>query len=400
MANDLTFNQLATILNSIQSQATGVAALTATDTSTFITGGQEALKAGYDVLSTAISQVLSKTIFSVRPYRAKLAGLQMSEQRYGNVTRKLSAIDKPFKNDPSIDATAMVDGLSIDPFVLDLPLVQQENFYGSEVFTKQLTVYDWQLDQAFQGPDQFASFISMMMTNASDMIEQAREDVRRATIVNLIAAVIGNYTSQNIKLVTEWNAYLGLTGQNVKTWAGIKGNNADYQQFMRFAYARISTVAAMLTERSKQFHANIGTKYIMRHTPYERQRLYMLGQERYEMEAQVLADAFHDNYLKLADVETINFWQAIQSPDSINVTPSYLVTAAGQTQGTIQKGSAVNKSGIFAVLMDEDAAGVVQRNERASTVYNGRGFYTNFFWAFAEQYYNSFTENCVVFTLD
>lgn len=55
MANDLTFNQLATILNSIQSQATGVAALTATDTSSFITGGQEALKAGYDVLSTAIS---------------------------------------------------------------------------------------------------------------------------------------------------------------------------------------------------------------------------------------------------------------------------------------------------------------------------------------------------------
>ena len=400
MANDLTFNQLATILNSIQSQATGVAALTATDTSSFITGGQEALKAGYDVLSTAISQVLSKTIFSVRPYRAKLSGLQMSVQRFGNASRKLSAIDKPFKNDPSIDPTVMVDGQSIDPYVLDKPLVQQESFFGTEVFTRQLTVYDWQLDSAFRSVDEFSSFISMMMTNASDMIEQAREDVRRMTIVNLIAAVIGNYSSQNIKLVTEWNAYLGLTGQNVKTWAGIKGNNADYQQFMRFAYARISTVAAMLTERSKQFHANIGTKYIMRHTPYERQRLYMLGQERYEMEAQVLADAFHDNYLKLADVETINFWHAIQSPDSINVTPSYLVTASGQNQGTIQKGSAVNKSGIFAVLMDEDAAGVVQRNERASTMYNGRGFYTNYFWAFAEQYYNSFTENCVVFTLD
>ncbi len=399
MANDLTFNQLATVLNAIQSQATGVAALTATDTSTFITGGQEALKAGYDALSTAISQVLSRTIFSVRPYRAKLAGLQMTEQRYGNATRKLSAIDKPFKTDPSIDATAMVDGQSIDPFVLDKPMVQQENFYGTEVFTKQLTVYDWQLDQAFQGPDQFASFISMMMTNASDMMEQAREDVRRMTLVNLVAAIIGNYTSQNIKLVTEWNAYLGLTGQNVKTWAGIKGNNSDYQQFMRFAYARIATIASMLTERSKQFHANIGTKYIMRHTPYDRQRLYMLGQERYEMEAQILADAFHDNYLTYADVETVNFWQSIQSPDAINVTPSYLALSGGNA-GTIQKGSAVNKTGIFAVLMDEDAAGVVQRNERASTVYNGRGFYTNYFWAFAEQYYNSFTENAVVFTLD
>lgn len=399
MANDLTFNQLATVLNAIQSQATGVAALTATDTSSFVTAGAEALKAGYDVLGTAVSQVLSRTIFSVRPYRAKLAGMQMTEQRWGNATRKLSAIDKAFKTDPSIDATAMVDGQSIDPFVLDKPLVQQENFYGTEVFTKQLTVYDWQLDQAFQSPDQFASFLSMMMTNASDMMEQAREDVRRATLVNLIAAIIGNYTSQNIKLVTEWNAYLGLTGQNVKTWANIKGSNTDYQHFMRFAYARIATIAAMLTERSKQFHASIGTKYIMRHTPYDRQRLYMLGQERYEMEAQVLADAFHDNYLTYADVETVNFWQSIQSPDAINVTPSYLVLS-GNTAGTIAKGSAVNKTGIFAVLMDEDAAGVVQRNERSSAVYNGRGFYTNMFWAFAEQYYNSFTENAVVFTLD
>lgn len=396
MANDLTFNQLATVLNAIQSQATGVSALVATDTHSFVTAGAEALKAGYDVLGTAISQVLSRTIFSVRPYRAKLAGMQMTEQRWGNATRKLSAIDKPFKNDPSIDPTVMVDGQSIDPFVLDKPFVQQENFYGTEVFTKQLTVYDYQLDQAFQGPDQFASFLSMMMTNATDMLEQAREDVRRATLVNLIAAIIGNYTSQNIKLVTEYNAYIGA-GQ--ETWATIKAAPAKYQHFMRFSYARIATIAAMLTERSKQFHATVGTKYVMRHTPYDRQRLYMLGQERYDMEAQVLADAFHDNYLTYADVETVNFWQAIQSPDAINVTPSYLVTS-GNNAGTIAKGSAVNKTGIFAVLMDKDAAGVVQRNERASSIYNARGFYTNMFWAFAEQYFNSFTENAVVFTLD
>ena len=400
MANDLTFNQLATILNSIQTQATGVASLTATDTSSFITAGQEALKAGYDVLSTSISQVLSKTIFATRPYTAKLQGLDVTMQKYGNITRKLSAIDKPFKTDPSIDATTMVDNGTLDPFVIDKMQVQQENFYGREVFTKSMTVWDWQLDASFRSVDEFASFISMMMTNASDMIEQAREDTRRMTIVNLIGAILGNYaTNQNIKLVTEYNAYLGLTGQNVVTWANIKGDSTHYQRFMRFAYARIATIAALFTERSKQFHANIGTKYIMRHTPYERQRLYMLGQERYAMEAQVLADAFHDNYLKYADVETVNFWQSIQTPDAINVTPSYLVLT-GNTAGTVAKGSAVNKTGIFAVLMDEDACGVVQANERASTVYNGRGFYTNYYWAFCEQYWNSFTENAVVFTLD
>lgn len=399
MANDLTFNQLATVLNAITAQATGTASLAAVDTSSFVTAGQEALKAGYDTLSTAISQVLSKTIFAIRPYSSKFKGLEMTVQQYGNITRKLSAIDKPFVNDPAIDPTVIVDNGTVDPFVISKPLVQQENFYGMEVYKKPLTIYDWQLDQAFSGPDQFASFVSMMMQNASDMLEQARENTKRMTITNLIAAVLGNYaTNQNIKLVTLYNTYIGSPSPAL-TWVDIKADNSKYQHFMRFAYAKIATIASMFTERSAKYHVSLANKTIMRHTPYEMQRLYMLGQERYDMEAQVLADAFHDNYLKLADVETVNFWQSINSPDAINVTPSYLATSGGNA-GTIQKGNAVNKTGVFAVLMDRDAAGVVQMNERARTAYNARGEYTNYFFSVCERYFNSFTENCVVFTLD
>ena len=83
-------------------------------------------------------------------------------QQYGNMTRKLSVVDKAFEDDDSIDPVQIVDGGSIDPFTINKPLVQQENFYGMEVYKKVLTIYDWQLDQAFSGPDQFASFIGMM----------------------------------------------------------------------------------------------------------------------------------------------------------------------------------------------------------------------------------------------
>ena len=398
MANDLSFNQLSTILNSILVQANGTSNIVVTDTSSFITGGQEALKAGYDTLSTAISQVLSKTIFSVRPYNAKFKGMDMTIQQYGNMTRKLSVIDKAFEDDDSIDPVQIVDGGSIDPFTINKPLVQQENFYGMEVYKKVLTIYDWQLDQAFSGPDQFASFIGMMMQNTSDMLEQARENTKRMTLVNLIGAIIGNYsTNQQIQLVTEYNTYINASP--AMTWADICADNAHYQRFMRFAYSRIATIAALFTERSAKFHVSLAGKTIMRHTPYADQRLYMLGQERYSMEAQVLADAFHDNYLKYADVETVNFWQAINTPDEINVTPSYLETTGGQA-GEIVKGAAVNTSGIFAVLMDRDSCGVVQMNERARTAYNPRGEYTNYFFSVCQRYYNSFTENAVVFTLD
>lgn len=398
MANDLTFNQLATILNAITAQATGTSAIAVTDTSSFITAGQEALKAGYDTLGTAISQVLSKTIFSIRPYSAKFKGLEMTQQQYGNITRKLTAIDKPFKNNPGLDPTVLVDGGTVDPWVIDKPLVQQMNWYGAETVQRQLTLWDYQLDQAFSGPDQLASFVSMMMQNMSDVLEQARENTKRMTLVNLIGAILGNYaTNQNVKLVTAYNSYVGASP--ALTWADIKADNAKYQHFMRFAYARIATVASMLTERSAKYHVSLTGKTIMRHSPYDRQRLYMLGQERYDMEAQVLADAFHDNYLKYADVETVNFWQSINTPDTINVTPSYLATA-GANAGTIQKGSAVNKAGIFAVLMDEEAAGIVQVQERSGSIYNPRASYNNLFFTTVNRYFNDFTENAVVFTLD
>ena len=398
MANDLTFDQISTILNQVLVQANGTSNIVVTDTSSFVTGGQELLKAGYDVLNTAISQVLSKTIFSVRPYTAKFKGMEWTPQQYGNMMRKLSVIDKAFTNDDSIDPTVIVDGGTLDPYLISSVSIQQENFYGREVYKKVLTIYDWQLDQAFSGPDQFASFIGMMMQNASDMLEQARENTKRMTIVNLIGAIIGNYnTTQQFQLVTEYNAYINASP--ALTWADICGDNSHYQRFMRFAYGRIATVAALFTERSGKFHVSMPSKTIMRHTPYADQRLYMLGQERYNMEAQVLADAFHDNYLKYADVETVNFWQAINTPDEINVTPAYLETTGGQA-GEIVKGAAVNQTGIFALLMDRDAAGVVQMNERARTAYNPRGEYTNYFFSVCNQYFNSFTENAVVFTLD
>lgn len=387
----LEFKDLATILASITQQATGQAVLTPTNTSEFVAVGQTALLTGYDTLSTSISQILSRTIFSVRPYSAKFKGMDVTEQQYGNITRKLSEIDKPFEQD---NRFTLVDGSSVDPFTVNKPAVLQENFYGAMTFQKSVTLYRDQLDQAFSSPEEFGRFISMVMQNAADMIEQARENTKRSTLANLIGAIIGNYSAQNIKLVTEFNTRGNFTPP--VTWADICANPALYNNFMRFAYSRIAGLSEMLTERSAKYHANITGKTVMRHTPYDKQRMYMLAQHRFDMEAQVLADTFHDNYLKYADVETVNFWQSIDSPDSISVTPSYLDTSTG----AIAVGSAVSKTGIFAVIMDEDACGVTQVNEWSDSIWNPSGGYTNMFWHFSQKYWNSFTENALVFTLD
>ena len=60
----LTFNQLATVLNAINAQMTGTTGAAAIDTASFVRQAETMLRTGYDPLTTAISQVLTKTIFS------------------------------------------------------------------------------------------------------------------------------------------------------------------------------------------------------------------------------------------------------------------------------------------------------------------------------------------------
>ena len=96
MANTLTFDQISTVLNDIVKQATGMETMKATDTSSFVAQAQTALLAGNDRIMDSISQVLDRTIFSVRPYSAKFRGLRRTTQQWGNHVRKLGMVDDDY----------------------------------------------------------------------------------------------------------------------------------------------------------------------------------------------------------------------------------------------------------------------------------------------------------------
>lgn len=384
--NTLSFNQCATLLNAINSQATGREGAAPLNTSDFVAVAQTTLLTGYDNVINAISQVLSRTMFSIRPYNRKFKGLYMDAVRYGNHTRKLQVVDKEAKDD---DRVKLVDGESVDQQEVNKPAVLQTNFYGANVYERFITVFRDQLDVAFSGPDEFGRFISMIMQNVSDLIEQDHENCARATVANFIGGKIAA-NSGVYHLVTEYNAATGeeLTSATVK-------KPENFVPFMKWAMARIKTISDMMTERSVLFHVNVEGKPISRHTPKNAQKLYMHAADINNMEASVLSSVFHESYLKTVDFETVNFWQSIESPMLIKNTPSYM-----KVDGTIVKGEC-NTDNILGVLFDEEAMGVTVVNTwSASAPFNARGGYTNTFFHFTDRYYNDFTENGCVFLMD
>ncbi len=480
----LNFNQCATLLKAINEQATGKTTLTPTTPGEFVSVATTTLMSGYDNVINAVSQVLSKTIFSVRPYNAKMEGLMVDSVRYGNHVRKLVTLDADPETD---DRLSLTDGASVDQqrvkkpavlqtnfyganvyqrsvtifrdqldtaftsaeefsrFVVDQqrvkkPAVLQTNFYGANVYQRSVTIFRDQLDTAFTSAEEFSRFVGMVIQNVMDQREQDIENCKRLALNNFIAGKIQGDTDNVVHLLTEYKAESGLADLTAETVL----SPANYPDFIKFAIGRIKTVGDLMTERSIKYHLNTTDAKIPRHTPLADQRVYLLSQYVNKMEASVFSTVFNEDYLKTVDFERINFWQSLDAPASINITPSYMHTDGTikksvfstvfnedylktvdferinfwqsldapasinitpsymHTDGTIKKSvTAVKKTAVFGVVFDREAVGMTMVNEwSAPAPFNARGGYTNTFWHYTTRYWNDFTENGVVFLLD
>lgn len=378
-----------TVLNEIVNQATGNKTISAIGTHSFTSIATTALGIGVDPLLNAISQVLNRTIFSIRPYSRKFKGLYQDNMAFGNHVRKLNIADSAWQKDERYD---LKDGQSADDQAVAIPKILQTNFYGQNVYQRQITLFRDQLNVALQNEQEFQRFITMIMTNASDLIEQAHEATARMTLANFIGGKVKGDTDNVIHLVTKYNDVAGtsLTTDTVK-------QPENFVPFMKWATGYIKTVSDWMTERTQKFHINVTGKEISRHTPYNKQKLYLYSEELNNIDATVMSSIFNDSYLKMADHEKVGFWQSIDSPDGIHVKASYMLS-----DGTITNDAdGTATSNIFGVLFDEEAVGITTCGEwSAPSPFNARGGYSNIFWHFNDRYYNDFTENGVVFLLD
>lgn len=404
--NTLTFEQCSTVLNSLVQQATGRSSVISTEAD-FISVAQTALNLGKDVIFNSLSNVLARTIFAIRPYSASMRGLEKSLPQWGSYMRKFNIVasdwsdDDAYKYPVAFDSTEVSNpegnGLAIDPWIINKREFIQTNFLGQSVFSDHYTVFEEQLETAFRNSEEFGQFLSMMTTDMSNKIELAKENLSRGLVSNFIGGLIAeNNSSRVVHLLTEYNTLLGLTGGNVLTINTVFLPD-NYPAFMKWVYSRIATVASRMKEMSTLYQTTLNSKPVPRHTPYNRQKIYMLADDRYQIDSRVLADTFHDNYIRYADMETLNFWQGIETPDKIIVKPTYTNTSGVVTV----PGSAVTQTGVFALLFDEDAMGWAMIHERViPTPVNARGEYRNMWYHMRLRCFSDNTEKGVVFLLN
>lgn len=380
------------LLNNVHAQATGQASITPTTTDDFVSMATTTLAAGTDIVYSTLMDYIMRPIFAVRDYNEKFKGLYRTNNEFGAIRRKISYCEKPMQRAAAMwDASQLVDGGAIDPWIINKADVLEMRFYGSAVYDDSLTIFEDQIKTAFSGPEELGAFVTGMMTNQNNKYKQYREELARATLANFIGAKNDIDSASVIHLLTEYNTLTGqsLTDQDIYQEANIAG-------FFRWVRARINTLARQMRERSEKFQVTVTGKPVMRHTENADLKIYMLADALDIIDTMVNTVTFHDEPLAYADVEGVTYWQAIDTPDEIKVTPS-VITAAG----VYAQGNAQTMSKVFGVMFDKDAMAINQYMYRVdNTPMNARGRYYNTFLHARLQYTNDLTEKGIVLLLD
>lgn len=396
--NSMTFQQSATLLNSVMAQMTGAAQLTATDESEFVAVATTALSAGYDALNKAVSQVLSRSIYSSRAYNPIYPSLERNEERWGGIVRKVTFLDLDFMNDAAFSLTDGQTGP--DPFLVNKQKAVQFNFYGGNVKELVVSITEDQLRQAFSSSADFGSFMAAQAQNLINQLNQKIEAESRIAINNMIAAAVSSDSNDRVvHVLTEYKAATGnatITDENYLS-------EAEFVPFAKWLYGRMNTLKRFMAERTGKYHANITsyngvslTKPIMRHTPDQFMNIFMLSEFMDQVDSSALSGIYNEELLEIGNFERVNYWQSIDAPSSISIKANVL-QANGSCAATE---AAVEESGIIGVFFDDEALGITLIDEGVRTIENPRGRYFNNWHNWTSRWYNDQTENFVVLVLD
>lgn len=363
--------QIYGLVNSVTQQAFGSSGITVVDPAGLISLGNTVLSStdNTENFLNVLCQRIGRTLYHYRAYRNKLRNIVIeSDMEWGAIMQKIDMELPAAVNDDAFD---LVDGQSVDPWIISKPTVSQKLFVGRAPFMFKITISRHTLKEAFLSESAMGSFITFVFGKIRNMIEASYEDLARTALGQGIV----NATF-NVPLVSNYNALAVTT---------LDADSALLDKdFLAYATGQINHYSDLITDMSRIY--NDGT--IETFTPKEDQKLTVLSSFERTLETVLQYQAFHDGYVKLDGYEQINFWQSALTPGTIR-------------QVKIGDSDATTIQNVVAVLHDRDAIGCYQLDEDVvTTPINARGLYYNTFYHIKKQYFIDTSENTVVFTLN
>lgn len=375
-------NQIYSILNDVVAQGVGSDAIAAVNNQNLVSLGNAVLSStdATEGFLNALLLRIGRTIVRYRKYQNRLAGMILDDLEWGGVVQKIRISMVDAETDPSFD---LVDGQSVDPWVINKPDVQQKLFVTRTPYMYNITIQRRQLKEAFLSEDAMGRFIAGVFGEVRNAIDLGLERLARNAFNNMIAESYGATAAapkQNV--VNLGTLYRDINANAPATAEGLMNDN----DFLRFAVSTINTRIDMLQEMSVLNTPDANA--LPTFTPKDRMHVYIMSGFKRRLETVVQYAAFNEMLVDVAGNETLTYLQSAQTPYAINVERA-------------SDGTAISVDNIIGVVYDRDACGAYKFDEEvATTGLNARGLYYNTVYHMQQLWFNDLSENFVVFTLN
>ena len=421
MARRLNVTDGYAIINALAAEMFGQnATIQAIDESTFASVGESVLQSGIENVINTLSLVASRDLVAIRPYRAKFRLINaLDSGMFSNRIRKISYYAKAatptgasntdlypenlgmgFDNGVHQGGSPAVDKSVESMWLQSTPVTYQAWFGGAIEWQYPYTLYENQLKAAFRSGEEWAAFLNGFLVSCANDIETEKEAFSRGVVLNAIAGVADMSASMPgsfVNLKTAFNSKFGTS----YTTAQLLG--PYFSEFLAFFVSTVKTVSDMMENRSILYHWSPsktvgGVSYVLpRQTKKADQRMMMISKFWNDAEALVLPAIFNDQYLKLDQFEKVDYWQNINDPTAVKVTPAIPDTSDPSAQIS---GAAVSLANVIGIIFDRDAIMVdFHLEDVASTPVEARKHYRTIWNTINKNPIWDPTENMVVFYL-
>lgn len=373
-------NQIYSILNSVCKQSNGEIAMQSNDLTGLIALGDTVLSSATtkDVFLNGLVDVIGRTIMSNKPYAVDNYVLT-DYFSFSATLQKIYVDPMEARENPEY---SLVDGESIDQYIVRKPTAKQKIFSNIDTFEVDVTIPDDSLFSAFRTPEEMSAFIDSIMQAVENTMQVEIENLQLMAIDNMIGETLhSGKLTQKVNLLKEYNT---LHSATLTVDAAL--TNVD---FLKFATTRINETRKRMRKMSVLFN----TEGSHKHTPDADLRVLVLDEFEDSVISYLQADTYHNEMVQLkGSYNTIPYWQA---PGQ-----DYLFNATSKVDITTSSGNPISQTGIVAMLFDKDAIFATYTMEKTESARNARGRYVNYFFKYTKRYANDLSENCVVFYLE
>ena len=374
-------NQIYSIVNDSASEALGKGAITAKDTGTLVSLGDQVFSSdtNKEQFYKSLTDRIGRTVIAVREYKSKKRAVRRDELEWGAIYQKISYKWKDATSNASWNTETQAD-----PFDVAIGTeAVQKLFSVIGTYSYEDSIPDYQLFTAFTSVSAMGAYISGIYTNMKNALEVADENLANLAVATNIAGVLKKgKATQKRNLLTEYKA---VSGDKTITVANALTN----ANFIKYATREIKTVIDNMTQMSTLYNAEVD---ITRHTPYDKAVVEILGLFASASDTYLQADTYHKELVALPNYEKVVYWQgsgtgfAFEDVSKINITNSNIDPAVAVEQG-----------GILAFVHDVDSCASIIYRRRSHSIYNPRAERFNIFEKADKGYAVDLSENAVVF---